>query len=122
MEGQDAVPVRNAVYGELFGNGLYASVNYERRITPDFTARVGATPFGSLLLMLNHVPDQRPHSAELGFGLLAFAGENFFGTATVGYRYQPRSGGTIFRVGWTPLIGPEGKIAAWAGASIGTAF
>ncbi len=43
------------------------------------------------------------------------------GTATVGYRYQPRGGGLLLRVGLTPIIGRHG-ITPWVGASLGLAF
>jgi len=37
---------RNAVYFELAGNGLLYSVNYDRRLKDDFTARIGVMYIG----------------------------------------------------------------------------
>lgn len=123
VDAQEAGPVPNVVYAELLGNALYGgSINYERMLTPQFSGRVGASPFGAFPVMLNYLPGQGQHSAELGLGVLAGASdENLLGTATLGYRYQPPVGRMVFRIGWTPLIGAEG-VATWLGVSAGLAF
>lgn len=120
---QNAPPVHNLVYAEALGNALYGgSVNYERMLAPRFSARLGASPFGSFPVMLNYLPGQGNHAAEVGVGvLLGASDENLLGTGTLGYRYQPREGGMVFRAGWTPLIGAAG-VATWAGVSLGFAF
>jgi hypothetical protein len=120
---QAAEAARNVLYLEAFGNALYGgSINYERMLTTRLAARVGASPYGAFPVMLNYLPGRGNHSAELGAGLLVGASdENLLGTATVGYRYQPRTGGVVLRGGWTPLFGMEG-IATWVGVSIGGAF
>lgn len=76
------------------------------------------------------------HHLELGAGLLlvyasaatssagSIASGSAFGvggTATVGYRYQPRDGGFLFRAGFTPWFG-AGGFQAWGGMSLGGAF
>jgi hypothetical protein len=43
------------------------------------------------------------------------------GTATVGYRYQPVYGGSVFRIGLTPFFA-GGEFQLWGGISIGNAF
>jgi hypothetical protein len=123
VDAQRAAPAQNVVYAELLGNALFGgSVNYERMLTPQFSARVGASPFGAFPVMLNYLPGRGPHLAEAGIGVLANgSNENFLGTATLGYRHQPRNGGLVLRAGWTPLIGAEG-VATWVGASVGFAF
>ena len=42
-------------------------------------------------------------------------------TGTIGYRLQPRDGGFLFRVGFTPLIA-SGVFVPWAGLSLGATF
>lgn len=43
------------------------------------------------------------------------------GTATFGYRYQPKDGGLIFRIGFTPFFG-SGKFFPSGGISFGVSF
>jgi len=42
-------------------------------------------------------------------------------TANLGYRLQPRDGGFLFRIGFTPVFGP-GYFLPWAGLSLGATF
>jgi len=44
-----------------------------------------------------------------------------WGTAIVGYRYQPADGGFMFRVGASPLVGKDGAVF-WPHLSLGGAF
>lgn len=115
---------RNHVSLEVGGNGGIYSLNYERQLTPHFTARVGLEFIPSALIlnrsgridialaapvMLSFVPELvrlwgAPLSAELGAGaLLTYSS----GTETV-YRYHgvvwPEVIGTrpFRRVGFTP--------------------
>lgn len=91
----------------------------------------------SIPLMANYlgIGNDR-HHLELGAGLIlvyasaatssadSIASGSAFGvggTATVGYRYQPRDGGFLFRVGFTPQFG-AGGFQAWGGLSLGGAF
>jgi hypothetical protein len=114
---------RNVVYLELLGNALHGgSVNYERMLTARLSARVGASPFGGVPVMVSYMPGRGHHTPELGAGLLLGASDTaLLGTATLGYRYQRRSGGGVYRAGLTPLIGEQG-VAPWFGVSIGIAF
>ena len=43
------------------------------------------------------------------------------GTATFGYRYQPKDGGLVFRIGFTPFFG-SGKFFPSGGISFGASF
>jgi hypothetical protein len=45
-------------------------------------------------------------------------GPSVFGSAIIGYRYTPVHPGFFFRVGFTPLFGPNGFLP-WGGMSIG---
>lgn len=122
VDGQEAAPVRNALYAELFGQAFYGgSINYERTLTPQFSARLGVSPFGLLPVMLNYLPGEGDYTAEVGLGVLAGSGDNLLGTATLGYRYHPQYGGIVLRIGWTPFFG-AGGVGTWGGASVGFAF
>ena len=44
-----------------------------------------------------------------------------FFTGTIGYRYQPKGRGIIFRIGYTPVIS-KGGISSWIGLSVGYKF
>jgi hypothetical protein len=41
-------------------------------------------------------------------------------TATIGYRSQPKEGGFLFRIGFTPLFDFSDFILPWIGLSVGT--
>jgi hypothetical protein len=138
---------RNAAYGELLGNGLLFSANYERRFTDVVAGRIGFAYVTTedddgdedqavaVPLMVNYI--NRPlsnHHFEAGLGTVVVAGngsgwasdldENFsgaVGTATIGYRYQKPSGGFVFRAGLTPMF-DSGTIAPWFGISFGGAW
>jgi hypothetical protein len=43
------------------------------------------------------------------------------GTATLGYRYQPRDGGFLFRAGYTPVFNKD-FVFHWGGVSFGYGF
>lgn len=50
-----------------------------------------------------------------------FRGAGAVFTGTIGYRLQPRNGGFLFRIGFTPLFAPDGFLP-WAGLSLGATF
>ena len=138
---------RNSVYIELLGNGGLYSLNYDRKITDNVSARVGLMAFGgesiegdriglSLVpLMANYLVGQGNHRLELGGGpVVAYAAGNIkedgigefsdfgmIGTATFGYRYQPLQGGFNFRLGFTPLFSSS-DVAPSFGVSFGYGF
>jgi hypothetical protein len=79
------------------------------------------------------------HHLELGLGaVLGYAstettspaaattgsGVGVIGTATIGYRFQPREGGFVFRAGFTPLFAADDALGfqPWFGVSLGGAF
>jgi hypothetical protein len=142
-----AQTARNAIYGELGGNGLVLSFNYERRFTETFAWRAGFAYIGTedsdgdddwaitAPLMINYISrPQANHHFETGLGIVVIAGEgsDFWsdvdeefsgaaGTATIGYRYQKPEGGFVFRAGLTPIFDLE-NIGPWAGVSFGYAW
>jgi hypothetical protein len=114
--------------------GLSASVS---DATSSASARAN---FFLFPVMANFLVGGRNNKLELGVGALALivsgsaegvsfgekvtatgAAAAVAGTATIGYRYQPRDGGFVFRVGATPIIGKGGALP-WGGISFGGAF
>jgi hypothetical protein len=117
---QEPAVASHALYVEAFGNALiWGSINYERLVTPRWAVRVGVSPSRAFPLMLNHLVGTGSHRLETGVGVLA--GGGVYGTATLGYRYQPPAGGLVFRSGFTPVLGSEG-VAPWFGVSLGVAY
>jgi hypothetical protein len=140
----------NAVFLELFGNGGLWSVNYDRKLNETFSVRGGYTNWSSIelgdqptknyrfyLAMLNALFRNAPHRLELGVGVRVgsydfpeFASPKRYAvsklTSTVGYRYQPRTPGWIFRLGMIPeytLHGyAEKNVFFSIGVSIGHGF
>lgn len=139
---------RNAVYAELLGQGLLYSINYDRLITQELSVRVGFSrwnfpflfgdvTFTGFPIMLNYLWGKGSSRLELGVGFVpaSVEGREIFtsrsqdvfqrylvlGTATIGYRAQPREGGFVFRVGFTPIYNGE-KLFLYGGISAGVAF
>lgn len=131
----------NAVYLELLGNGIFYSINYDRRFGDAFGARAGLGGVGNagaVPITLNYLLGGTRHHLELGIGpLIVYGPETFedeqgdlvtgattlavLGTGTFGYRFQPDTGGFVFRIGLTPFFS-TGGILPWAGLSLGYAF
>jgi len=140
----------NAVYFELGGNALIYSVNYERFLSQDLSARVGighlsvgggvssdAASLTTVPVMVNYLGVGRlDHRLELGAGLVVLymtartvdgIGSGFgsgilaAGTATVAYRYAPLDGGFNFKAGFTPLVSSFGIYPAF-GVGAGAVF
>jgi hypothetical protein len=130
----------NALFFEVGGQGILYSVNYDRLLGPHASVHAGYTPFGggeyvlpagiSYLSSGNHrlelgagLSYLNVHESEFSIGIR----RGLFGTAVFGYRYQPREGGFMFRVGFTPLIGAFantriGPVLPWFGLSTGYCF
>ena len=137
----------NSIYFEALGNGVLYSINYDRLITENFGGRIGIMYLSSLdfffvsaenfiivPVMVNYFIGNK-HKLELGCGIIYASADNaeafefgsgesssaIGGTATIGYRYQLKEGGFLFRVGFTPIFG-EGGFAPSAGISLGFSF
>ena len=122
---------QNAIYLELFGNGLLYTLNYERLVFDVFYLRAGGGYISirtsgdrytaySIPIMLNKFYGKRNKKLEIGIGFIL---SNFEGrseddvdtgheglalkwfdygiTTTIGYRHQYNNGG-IFRIGVQP--------------------
>lgn len=123
-----------AWYIEAFGNSVIGSVNIDYRFHPNLSFRAGGSwmIFGfGFPIMLNFLTGRETsHHLEFGAGIVpvigGFDGEKlaFFETLTLGYRYQPKKGGLVFRVSFTPLINfpDKGETRPWAGISMGYDF
>jgi len=131
----------NSIYAELGGNGILASINYERVLLNEnkfyLTGRIGCGPgiLGSVFTpVLANGCFQLSNKlyAEAGIGALLahkttaawgdYDSENQYKciaipTGSVGIRYQGNSG-FLFRAGITPLLG----IVPWPGISLGYSF
>jgi hypothetical protein len=143
--------IRHSLYIELLGNGGFYSLNYEARLPFELTLRGGASYLGasatgetargraglvSVPMMIGALPGFREHRLEVAAGatLFWFSGEASvlfvkaemnevlaMGTATIGYRYTPASGGIVLRAGFTPLfaIADGVRVLPWGGVSVG---
>jgi hypothetical protein len=144
-----AQEVRNAAYFELGGSAILASVNYERRLNPNWFGRAGLlvvegesssgdsdTTFVVPLTASYLTRPEANHHFEVGGGLTISGGdrqelfeslddEGDFSTAVVtgiaGYRYQRPDGGFVFRSVFTPVAG-GGDFLPWFGVSFGYAW
>ena len=137
-------PARDAFYLELLGNGLFYSMNYDRKFTDHVSGRVGITFIGATIapIMANYLAGNGNHRFEVGIGPMLVSvpegaevevdneeleqeledgGVFVLGTGTFGYRYQPVNGGFVFRIGLTPILAAGGGLP-WAGMSFGYAF
>jgi len=131
----------NSFYFEAGGNAVVASFNYDRLFGESFAGRVGLGGIGNeygggvvaVPMTLSRLLGTGAHKFELGAGAI-YAREYWFWevnnylslTGIVGYRYQPKTKGGVFRVGFTPIFGfnPEEGVLffPWGGVSFGVAF
>ena len=138
----------NILYGELLGNGLFSSLNYERIILNNFDLRFGfgfafsnpesnsgshhSTSFLPLV-MANYLIDiHGDNYIEVGGGVLIASTDfeisdtfapsmNFFiPTVAIGYRYSPKNGGFFFSAAFDMFI--LGTVTPWGGLGIGYRF
>jgi hypothetical protein len=138
----DTRTANNALFVELGGNGIAYSVNYERHVSESFVLRVGTGLWGSVgesprywVLTVpataSFLVGSPTHKFELGGGITGVASSNgtpdrvttpgVFGSAIVGYRYNPPKAGFFFKIAMTPLFGDFGFIPS-LGASFGAGF
>lgn len=140
---------RNAIYVEGMGNGLLLSLNYDRRILDVFSVHVGAgfylpdsgaypnnhsvfVPTG--VVLASYLMGSGSSKLEFGAGLAMqfvslacelysppFSCTALKPTLLVGYRFQSRKPGVIFRAGFTPIWYGEGVYWGF-GMSAGYSF
>jgi hypothetical protein len=138
---------RNGLYVELGGNAGIWSLNYERFVSDDVSLRVGggytsvSDSLGTSVSLLTFPLTASwlglrsgSHALEIGAGVVfasasvssnsagveAF-GSGVVGTAILGYRLAPLTGGFNLRVAFTPLFG-NGGFFAWGGVALGGVF
>ncbi|ROL58584.1 hypothetical protein D9V84_02345 [Bacteroidetes/Chlorobi group bacterium Naka2016] len=141
-----------SLYLEIVGQGLGLSVNWDYRFDPHFAVRGGYSfllfGYGVPISIYYLTDPASSHHLELGGGVTFGKFANFFSgsyisfiipSASIGYRYQPRKGGLLFRIALTPLIIFEKyknesretgdfhyhyrpKILPWGGISLGVSF
>ncbi len=139
-ESPDFEGVKSAVFAELLGNGLFFTLNYDRRIAGNFGLRAGAGYIGSLegdggILTIpvnaNFLLGREGRYFEVGGGVtyLNSAGSEIFDSGnqwsislTFMYRRQPLNGGFMWRAGFTPLIFEKTVIPYYVGFGLGYAF
>ena len=139
---------RHGIFLELGGNGFLYSVNYDYKLADHVSVRVGGMYIGARVreadtrasmvvvpITANYLVGSGSSRLELGVGVtLARVGgdlgdsegpfeESGLGsiTSTIGYRLQPRDGGFLFRIGFTPHFNGD-SIEPWAGLSLGATF
>ncbi len=138
----------NGIYLELLGNGIIYSINYDRMFNESVGGRIGFSYFPSvpafftstedifvIPVMINTFVGTGDSKLELGAGIVyaratlstIFSDQKedaagIAGTLTIGYRYQERTGGLVFRIGFTPFFKFNGEFMPYAGVSIGTSF
>lgn len=135
----------DAVHLEAFGPAILGSVNYERLVGPNLSARVGvgwmpAFDIGDHLhtpLMINVIAGRGEHRLEAGAGAVLVYALNRgveedadvrlgfrqpYAAGTLAYRLEPREGsalhGGIYRLGFTPLYA-DGEVYPFIGLSAG---
>lgn len=134
----------DAFHAEVNGAAILGSVNYERMVGSNFSARVGlgwlpGLDYGSEVLapvMVNYLAGSGVHRLEVGAGAVLAYGlgggieedaeaagfDQPYATATVAYRLEPgeRSSlhGGIYRIGFTPLYF-DGELYPSFGVSAG---
>lgn len=137
---QDFIPRRNALFIEAGGNGLFGSVNYERRLTSEnkgFAFRIGAGLYAENGIYLT-IPftvhymfplNNKGSYLDAGTGM-TFSSMNthklFNGdedsftsfTGVLGWRKYSRNGKNFFRLAFTPVINKYGFVP-WIGIGIG---
>ena len=141
---------RNILYLELAGAGGYGSVNYEVDLFLKKYFKVGLRGGISTCHLRDYTNTFNPdvivplsivflygnnHNLELGAGqtissIPSFNQVDFYPkrktnlstTATVGYRYQKKNGGFMYRVSFTPILDNNKILRKWIGLSVGYVF
>jgi len=128
----------NAAYVELGGNSLLYSINLEQlfRLNKSLIFALGIgtewltdlsidyTNFHHALCLIPHgnlLFGSKSHYLETGLSFITVYGKGgFIPSARIGYRFQPKNGSFLFRIGYTPFFVTR-KIE-YGGISIGYCF
>ena len=131
--------LKNSVFFELFGNGIYYSFNYERKLSNQFVARGGISYYNDAIVLpltFGKFFGKKKHHFEIttGFDFENYGkvgdgrGNAILLTGFIGYRLQDPIKNFLFRVGLTPLAkiydeaGEHGDIILSGGLSVGYRF
>ena len=133
-----------AVYGEIGGNGVFFSANYDMRFTKKenglgfrvgvgYVGGVGASAF-TFPLGLNYLTGKGASHMEIGIGVTPItatisvfdendaSGSLTLIMPTVGYRYGKPGKGFVGRIYVGPVIYNGGAFFPWGGISAGIKF
>ncbi len=127
----------NIFYAELFGNGFFSSLNYERVVSKYFSIRLAMaiifsssssnsgshTDFGVFpFMMVNFLLNIHGNNYfEFGAGSFVFF-EAFFPDFAIGYRYSVKEGGFFFSLTFDIVSVTENKMIPWGGIGVGFSF
>lgn len=132
-----------AVYGEIGGNGLVFSANYDMRFSQNengfgFKAGIGLAATGGVTIItfpvgLNYLTGKGPHHLELGVGATYITasttifdsnetGGGFLYMPTFGYRYAKEKKGFVGRIYVGPVFVGGEAFFPWGGISAGIKF
>lgn len=121
---------KNSVEAELFGHGLFYSVNYERLIINGekfktlgqigvayYPKSTGLIPIW-MPIMINQLFSIKKHHIEIGIGQIIYNDElpdgkddyELFGGFKIGYRFQNPNGRLLLKIAFTPIIGYWDKL------------
>lgn len=131
---------RNAIYLELFGNGLFYSVNYERLFKENLSIRFGGAYFSEIssgfisfgphvtlpILINYHLSINENKIFEIGLGTtLVFLNtdSNIYLTSSIGLKSLDQKAGKFFKINLSPYIENINKgLNISMGLSIGKNF
>ncbi len=142
---------QNVLYLEAGGVGLYGSLNYERLFNIDtkmqLAARLGISSYRLKDYTNTFNPDvlipigvsglygKHDHRLELGVGEVVTSIVEFGGVdwtpkrkthrhiySAIGYRYQKRQKGIMFRFFYLPVLEFNKHMRSWGGCAIGYVF
>jgi hypothetical protein len=132
-------PALHAVYVEVGGPAGVASMNYDRRISEDWTIRVGLEIDGSgpqisewypeVPITVSYLAFGGDHHAEVGGGYVVTAGsrynDGFDSTLHLGYRYQSPAFPLFFRAVAVRRASEHYRLPGlpvWGGIGVGYSF
>lgn len=144
------IAIRHICYLEIAGIGGYGSLNYEnvqyQKNNFMLSIRSGISTYHLTDFMNKFNPDiiiplavnvlyGKNHLVEFGFGqtitnivysdpinFMQNRSTKLSSNLTLGYRYQKKQGGIVFRGGYMPIIENNKYFRHWAGISFGYAF
>ncbi len=126
-------------YDYRISENLDLRVGFSSWSIPGFFLLIdGSLSFTGFPVMLNYLSGDGDSHFEVGAGFIpssvSVSGHEIFfgsevkgqsteilGTATIGFRLQPRNGGFIFRIGFTPLMSSH-SMQMFGGTSVGLGF